>query len=283
MLTGQHPRTVGVIANGVPLPEDAPSVARLLRAAGDHTALLGKAHFEPHLDPSLRFSENRCAAERDDTPWRGFDHVELAAHGPIGGHHYAAWLYEHHPADVAGFAAVLTGAGGGETGAPEVAHNPIPREHYHTDWVADRTIDWLGSLRRREPWFCWMSFPDPHHPFDPPMEEVRRRGDFRGRPLPGGHPGSAERARAILARAGATGSTSTKGASAIRREDRRASSQRASRMTSCARSTTWSRWRTSLSTRPWAGCSRRSVSAGSTTARMSSSPPTTAISAATPG
>ncbi len=28
MLTGQHPRTHGVIANGIPLPEDAPSVAQ---------------------------------------------------------------------------------------------------------------------------------------------------------------------------------------------------------------------------------------------------------------
>ncbi len=200
MLTGQHPLTHGVVSNGIPLADDSPNVARLLRAAGYHTALLGKAHFDPHLDPLLRFPENRRAAERDDTPWRGFDHVEFAAHGPIGGHHYAAWLYENHPADVAGFGAVLTGARGGFTGAPEVALNPIPRAHYHTDWVADRTIDWLCSLDLHAPFFCWMSFPDPHHPFDPPMEEVRRRGDFRGRPLPGGHPGSAERARAILAR-----------------------------------------------------------------------------------
>jgi len=199
MLTGQHPLTHGVVANGIPLDDGAPNVARLLHAAGYHTALLGKAHFDPHLDPLLRFPENRRAAERDETPWRGFDHVELAAHGPIGGHHYAAWLYQHHPEDVAGFGAVLTGAAGGDTGAPEVAHNPIPRAHYHTDWVADRTIAWIRSLDPLAPFFCWMSFPDPHHPFDPPRAEVLKRGDFRGRPLPSGHPGSPERIRAILA------------------------------------------------------------------------------------
>src|SRR5262245_38754510 len=33
MLTGQHPRTHGVIANGVPLPADAPSVAAVLHEA----------------------------------------------------------------------------------------------------------------------------------------------------------------------------------------------------------------------------------------------------------
>jgi arylsulfatase A-like enzyme len=199
MLTGQHPLTHGVVSNGIPLDDASPNVARLLRAAGYCTALLGKAHFDPHLDLLLRFPENRRAAERDRTPWRGFDHVEFAAHGPVGGHHYAAWLWEQHPEDVAGFGAVLTGAGGGDTGAPEVAHNPIARAHYHTDWVADRTIAWLRSLDPGAPFFCWMSFPDPHHPFDPPREEVLRRGDFRGRPLPRGHPGSPERARAILA------------------------------------------------------------------------------------
>ncbi len=200
MLTGQHPLTHGVVSNGIPLDDGSPNVARLLRAAGYQTALLGKAHFDPHLDPLLRFPENRRAAERNDTAWRGFDHVEFAAHGPIGGHHYAAWLHEQHPEDVAGFGAVLTGAAGGATGAPEVVHNPIPRAHYHTDWVADRTIAWLRSLDPLAPFFCWMSFPDPHHPFDPPRAEVLKRGDFRGRPLPSGHPGSTERVRTILAK-----------------------------------------------------------------------------------
>ena len=52
MLTGQYVRTHGVVANGIPLPVDAPSVAQHLHdAAGYRTALLGKAHFEPGFDP----------------------------------------------------------------------------------------------------------------------------------------------------------------------------------------------------------------------------------------
>src|SRR6185436_17016211 len=46
MLTGQYVRSHGVYANGVPLPQDAPSVAALLATAGYRTALVGKAHFE---------------------------------------------------------------------------------------------------------------------------------------------------------------------------------------------------------------------------------------------
>lgn len=200
MLTGQHPQTHGVIANGVPLPLDAPSVAHELRRQGGYrTALIGKAHFDPHLDPSLHFPENRFAYEQSFGPWRGFEHIELATHGPMGGHHYADWLWSNYPAEVRGFAAVLTGAGGGDTGAPEVAKNLIPREHYHTDWVAERTIAWLRSLSADEPWFCWMSFPDPHHPFDPPYEEVKQRIDWRDVPLPDNYPGSRDQAEAILA------------------------------------------------------------------------------------
>jgi arylsulfatase A-like enzyme len=200
MLTGQHPRTHGVIANGIPLPEDAPSVAlHLRRRAGYRTALVGKAHFEPHLDPTLRYFENRCASEGSTGPWRGFEHIELATHGPMGGHHYAEWLWREHPEDVSGFAGVLTGAGGGDTGAPETAKNPIPRAHYHTDWVADRTIDWLSSLDGVDPFFCWMSFPDPHHPFDPPYDEVQKRIDWRDLSLPERHLGDRALNEEVLA------------------------------------------------------------------------------------
>ncbi len=190
MMTGQHPLTHGVFGNGVPLPEHAPTAVGLLRDAGYGTALIGKAHFEPHLDLTLRYQENRLAAEGSTGPWRGFDHVELATHGPVGGHHYANWLWEHQPEAIAGFGGVLSGEGGGDTGAPEVARNPVAREHYHTDWIADRTIAWLREAGHGAPWFCWMSFPDPHHPFDPPHDEVRARLDWRDLDLPVGRPRS---------------------------------------------------------------------------------------------
>lgn len=200
MLTGQHPLTHGVIANGISMPDDVPNVAEQLANAGYRTALVGKAHFDPHLDARLRFSENRLAAERSTGPWRGFDHVELATHGPLGGHHYADWLWTEHPSEVRGFATVLAGLGGGETDAPEVKHNPIPREHYHTDWITDRAIAWLGALAKDEPFFCWVSFPDPHHPFDPPYSEVKKRAPhFRDRALPEGRPATRDAMRRELA------------------------------------------------------------------------------------
>jgi len=199
MITGQYVRTHGVFANGVPLPVDAPSIAGWLHEkAGYRTALIGKAHFEPMFDPGARWFENRMAEEGKYGPYRGFEHMELAMHGPMGRWHYTKWLKENFPAEVNGFVRMLSAQGGGDTGAPEVAYNPIPREHYHTDWVADRTIAYLNSLGANDDWFVWMSFPDPHHPWDPPASEARRI-NWRDLDLPPGHPGSRERIEKILA------------------------------------------------------------------------------------
>jgi arylsulfatase A-like enzyme len=81
MLTGQYVRTHGVVANGIPLPGDAPSVAAYLRDRGGYrTALLGKAHFEPGLDPEARWEENARARRGDIGPWRGFERSIQAMH-----------------------------------------------------------------------------------------------------------------------------------------------------------------------------------------------------------
>ncbi len=198
MITGQYVRTHGVFSNGVPLPADAPSVAQWLHDKGGYrTALIGKAHFEPMFDPGQRWFENRMADEGKFGPYRGFEHMELAMHGPMGRWHYTKWLRENFPAEVSGFVTMLSARGGGDTGAPEVAYNPVPRAHYHTDWVADRTLAYINQLDQNEDWFIWMSFPDPHHPFDPPAGEARRI-NWRDLELPPGHPGSREKIEKVL-------------------------------------------------------------------------------------
>ncbi len=204
MLTGQYVRTHGVVANGVPLPADAPSVAAYLHdKAGYSTALLGKAHFEPGFDLQMQWPENRMAKDGSTGPYRGFEHAELAVHVPAFGErplqHYGRWLIDNHGVEATkGFSPLLAAQPGGETGAPETRINPIPREWYHTDWVADRTIAYLDSLPPDADWFVWMSFPDPHHPWDPPASE-QHRCNWRDLDLPPGHPGSASEIERVLA------------------------------------------------------------------------------------
>ncbi|GIS99975.1 MAG: hypothetical protein CM1200mP26_16880 [Acidimicrobiales bacterium] len=128
MLTGQHIRNHGVWMNGVPLPADAPTVAGLLNDAGWRTGLFGKAHFEPFLDPFLRFPQNRMgvtgATNEEGRPHRGFECMEFAGHGSGGLVHYGGWMREHHPEHMLSFYPPLDGTldvnadGGGDTGLP---------------------------------------------------------------------------------------------------------------------------------------------------------------------
>ena len=214
MLTGQFPTTHGAWMNGVPLAVDAPSFAESLHDQGYATSLIGKAHFEPFMDIFGRFTENSLAQLGIPTveqPWydgrrgvhRGFDHLEMATHGAAGMLHYAKFIREEHPEMFGAFYNVLDGElnvnaeGGGATGAPQVKYNVIPREWYHTDWVADRTIAWLDTLDADRDWFCWMSFPDPHHPWDPPQSELGRV-NWRDVDLPAGYIADATQREAVL-------------------------------------------------------------------------------------
>ena len=136
-------------------------------------------------------------------PYRGFDHMELSAHGAMGPLHYARWLAGKHPKMIANFYPVLDPAmvqnsfGEANAGAVQVKRNATPRALYHTDWVADPTIAYLNSLDDKAEWFVWMSFPDPLPPWDPPEEKMRRH-NWKALPGPAGYPGSLEKIDQIL-------------------------------------------------------------------------------------
>ncbi len=189
MLTGQYPRTNGSWNNGIALSHDSPTVAETLHDAGFRTALIGKAHFEPY---SSKHSLETFGLGMNTrySPFRGFDHFLGVAHDqtPLNGH-YAMWMKKHYPQymegddylykllivpEKPGEHSRMNISEGGETGAVFVKKNDIPRELYHTDWTADHAIKYMDSIDDEEDWFVWVSFPDPHHPWDPPSSEDHR-------------------------------------------------------------------------------------------------------------
>ena len=205
MVTGQHPATHGVYTNGVPLPPDAPSIAEHFKAHGHATALIGKAHLEPVKGTPERFWEVRSGSTYDTGPYRGFDHVEISSHGKgVVRNHYQVWMERHCPGEYDHYLSQvgpngrLNTLGGGDTGAIQVHRNGISPQVYHSNWLADRAIDWLDARTVDEDWFAWISFGDPHHPFQPPHSEVGRV-DWHDLPLPPAHPGSSDAIREILA------------------------------------------------------------------------------------
>ena len=52
---------------------------------------------------------------------------------------------------------------------PQAFRTPIPEEFYPTRYIADRAIDYIEAQAESDtPFFAYVSFPDPHHPFNPP-------------------------------------------------------------------------------------------------------------------
>ncbi len=182
ILTGQHCRTHGVHDNGIDLPYEIgeKGFAGALAAAGYRTAFFGKAHFstyhtfEPTGRPECLTSSARYGEDWSG-PYMGFDHVELMLVGhnwwapekPPAGQHYERWYHMDGKGD-ARTQAMWDNAGDTKDAA-QTWHSRLPVAYHNSTWTADRTIAWLREARADDQPFCsWISFPDPHHPFDAP-------------------------------------------------------------------------------------------------------------------
>ncbi len=182
ILTGLLPLSHGAYDNFVDL--DAGTAergwARLLADAGYASKFIGKGHFgedpkaTPYGAPESREQSASFPADWSG-PYMGFDDVELMILGhwhtflpcekPPRGHHFERWFW---------------GRGGGEAwslwsrdlGPPceaaQTWYSALPDLWHSTAWVTDRAVAFLDERGRDTPFCLWVSYPDPHHPFDCP-------------------------------------------------------------------------------------------------------------------
>ena len=194
LLTGRYPSLHGLRYNGCALPENANTFVDVLADSGYHTAAIGKSHLQPFTgmppmgktdadiaamteawkgektthfeeDPQQYASDTRYDIK---TPYYGYQHVDMVtSHGDRCGGHYRQWFREaapdwealHDPANELPH----------NYTCPQAYRTPIPVDLYPTSYVRDRTIDYLTSRQGdADPFFAFVSFPDPHHPFNPP-------------------------------------------------------------------------------------------------------------------
>jgi arylsulfatase A-like enzyme len=201
LMTGRMPSVHGVRSNGIPLSMNAVTFVDLLRDAGYRTALIGKSHLqnftswapiikrgEPRdgfhepasgLKQALRndLAEKKYEQETPEywttqdagvrTPFYGFDHVALVrAHGDHPGGDYDRWLDARDPK-----ARALLGPKSSlkhDYTVPQAYRTAIPEELYATAFLGDRACAYLDKAEDDAPFFLMVSFPDPHHPFNPP-------------------------------------------------------------------------------------------------------------------
>ncbi|PVH27588.1 sulfatase [Pararhodobacter oceanensis] len=182
ILTGQLCRTHGVHDNGIDLDADTGDMgfAGTLARAGYDTGFFGKAHFSSYdaRDPTGRPESVLSSVDFGPEwtgPYMGFGHVELMLSGPTNhpplappqGLHYEHFFYaDGHGAEKTR----LYHEGRGDTkNAAQTWHSQLPTNWHYTPWTADRAMDWLRQARDTDRPFCaWVSFVDPHHPFDCP-------------------------------------------------------------------------------------------------------------------
>lgn len=183
ILTGMLPLTHGVIDNGVDLRPSVgdQSFAAALGQSGYATGLIGKAHFatcqtfEPTGTPECKFSSADFGPDWFG-PYMGIEHVELTTMGhwhkirppvvPPSGQHYEHWFFD-----------VVAGQEGFElwksetrpgTGAAQTWNSGLPVAWHNSTWVADEALKYMHTRDADKPFCLWVSFPDPHHPFDCP-------------------------------------------------------------------------------------------------------------------
>lgn len=180
ILTGQLPLTHGVHDNGIDLSPEIgeKGFAGALARSGYDTAFIGKAHFstyhtfQPTGTPECVVSSANYPADWYG-PYMGFQHVELMLIGhnwflpekPPRGQHYERWFYADGNGDEKN--ALYRENARDTVDAAQCWHSRLPVAWHNTTWTADRAIDWLKRTHD-DPFCLWVSFPDPHHPFDCP-------------------------------------------------------------------------------------------------------------------
>jgi arylsulfatase A-like enzyme len=176
LFSGRYARHHGLTRNGIALPPDLALISNDLSRAGYQTYGVGKFHFQPILAPAEYAMPDSDAfwslpeSESWHGPFYGFDRVGIvigeSAASTRGGH-YAQWLNNTAP-EAANLYLPEHALSPRATDLDEVWKCAVPEGLHYNAWIADQACDFIDRMNGGDPFFLFVSFPDPHHPFSPP-------------------------------------------------------------------------------------------------------------------
>ncbi len=183
MATGLYPRHHQLITNGMALPASVPTLMTRLGDAGYRTHGVGKQHLQPLLAPvELGMPDSRAFWRQPESadwngPYYGYQTIDLllgeSDTAQIAGH-YANWLRQNFPDSVD----LLQPAQADEpppSDLDEIWRSAMPVERHYNTWITDCAERFLRQRATQDdPFMLFVSYPDPHHPFDPPAEYADR-------------------------------------------------------------------------------------------------------------
>jgi choline-sulfatase len=159
LFTGQYPHASGVTLLATPLAEDKPTLARQLAKAGYQTAVFGKMHFNRPGVPGM-FGFDTCMTE--DVVQQTWSRVAPVRAVPADIRSKPPWKPFQDPARI------------------WLNADKLPYPRYSDDmkgtFIARQAERYLEERRRDgKPFALWVSFMEPHSPYDFPVED---RGRF---------------------------------------------------------------------------------------------------------
>ena len=190
ILTGRSPEIHGITTNNYALQSDNPTYAHVLRRHGYRTGGFGKFHQTPMLWPvptCLDFLGFDEAVVSEDPKW-----------GP-----WVDWVRKVHPEHYATALAMTNGHSGRQGPYPKgdmlqgatqeqvdlkgatypeamrkridaspwsrMYPSPLPPEAHDTTFITECGLDFIRRAAEGDaPFFCHVSYVDPHDPYDPP-------------------------------------------------------------------------------------------------------------------
>jgi arylsulfatase A-like enzyme len=162
LVTGQYVHNHGLWANGVELPPHAPLVSRALADGGYDCGMIGKMHLASCF-------AGRTEPRREDDGYRFYRWAHDPSHTSPG-NAYHQWLADRHPALYE-----QAKASGERRRHQAAAFDTLPTEAHYSRWASEMALEFLRDQRDPEqPFFLWLNFFDPHHPFVAPQEYLDR-------------------------------------------------------------------------------------------------------------